>query len=158
MFICLLQDIALLVLTSNSIIPKQQRLPRRHILMQQLLQGNLDQRLYVMREIVQLLLLRVVFLWLPNPLRKEEGTTVQQREVTQKNVLLHLNEEDPIVMCGEDTDGPQSNIVLWTVQRSLAETGQDPVRGISDLSVITREKRKSPQGLLLVIKQQKDHH
>lgn len=111
-----------------------------------------------MRETVQLLLLRVVFLWLPNSLRKEEGTTVQRREVTQRNVLLHLNEEGPIVMCGEDTDGPRNDIVLWTVQRSLAETGQDPMRGVSDLSVITREKGKSPQGLSSVIKQQKDKH
>ena len=147
-----------MVLTSNSIIPKQQRLLRKHILIQQLLQGNLNQRLYVMRETVQLLLLRVVFLWLPNPLRKEEGATVQRREVTQRNVLLHLNEEGPIVMCGEDTDGPRNDIVLWTVQRSLAETGQDPMRGVSDLSVITREKGKSPQGLSSVIKQQKDKH
>jgi len=146
-----------LVLTSNSIIPKQQRLLRIHILIQQLLQGNLNQRLYVMRETVQLLLLRVVVLWLPNPLRKEEGTTVQQREVTQKNVLLHLNEEGPIVTCGEDTDGPRNDIVLWTVQRSLAETGQDPMRVVSNLSVITQEKGKS-QGLLSVIKQQKDKH
>ena len=147
-----------MVLTSNSIIPKQQRLLRKHILIQQVLQGNLNQRLYVMRETVQLLLLRVVFLWLPNPLRKEEGTTVQRREVTQRNVLLHLNEEGPIVMCEEDTDGPRNDIVLWTVQRSLAETGQDPMRGVSDLSMITREKGKSPQGLLSVIKQQKDKH
>ena len=147
-----------MVLTSNSIIPKQQRLLRKHILIKQLLQGNLNQRLYVMRETVQLLLLRVVFLWLPNPLRKEEGTTVQRREVTQRNVLLHLNEEGPIVMCEEDTDGPRNDIVLWTVQRSLAETGQDPMRGVSDLSVITREKGNSPQGLSSVIKQQKDKH
>ena len=147
-----------MVLTSNSIIPKQQRLLRKHILIQQVLQGNLNQRLYVMRETVQLLLLRVVFLWLPNPLRKEEGTTVQRREVTQRNVLLHLNEEGPIVMCEEDTDGPRNDIVLWTVQRSLAETGQDPMRGVSDLSVITREKGKPPQGLSSVIKQQKDKH
>ena len=147
-----------MVLTSNSIIPKQQRLLRIHILIQKLLQGNLNQRLYVMRETVQLLLLRVLFLRLPNPLRKEEGTTVQQREVTQKNILLHLNEEGPIVTCGEDTDGLRNDIVLWTVQRSLAETGQDPMRGVSDLSVIAREKGKSPQGLLSVIKQQKDKH
>lgn len=111
-----------------------------------------------MRETVQLLLLRVAFLRSPNPLRKEEGPTVQQREVTQKNVLLHPNEEGPIVMCGEDTDGPRNDIVLWTVQRSLAETGQDPMRGVSDLRVITREEGKSPQELLSVIKQQKDKH
>ena len=150
---------ALSILTPNSTVPKQQqRLLRIHILIQQLLQRNLNPRLYVTRETVLLLLVRVLCLWLPNPLRKEGGTTVQQKEVTQKNVLLHLNEEGPIVTCGEDTDSPRNGIVQWTVQRSLAETGQDPMRGVGDRSVISREEGKSPQGLLSVIKQQRDKH